>query len=304
MDLWRSGFVRAPLAEVLAAGGLEPFALNWLPGSDRSFTFLADPFGVERDGLTHVFVEAYDYRDRRGRIEALTYDAAMNLIGRATCLAEPWHLSYPVPIAADGVDYLLPEAHRSGGLTLYRATEFPRLWEATARIELPQAAVDATPIFHDGLWWLFYSAAGQTTGALHLAYAERLTGPWRPHPASPVRAGLAGSRPGGQAVPIGDRIFLPVQDCSRTYGGAIRPLWIDRLTPKLFDADLGDPIEPPTSSAPFTDGLHTLSECGAVTLFDVKRIDRSLVGQAVGLSGKVRRAAGRSLPRPAETGLR
>ena len=304
MDIWRSGFVCAPLADVLAAGDLDRFELHWLPGPERRYSFLADPFGVVRDGMTHIFVEAFDYRDRRGRIEVLTYGADMELLQRTTCLAEPWHLSYPAPIAWQGEDYLLPEAHRSGGLTLYRATDFPRQWEATRRIELPHVAVDATPIFHDGLWWLFYSTAGNNAGELHLAFAEHLIGPWRPHPDSPVRSGLVGSRPGGRASHVGNRIVLPVQDCSRTYGGAIRPLWIDRLTPDRFDAEVGIEIKSPTSFAPFTDGLHTLSGCGELTLFDVKRIDRSLAGRVVGLIGKARRAAGISLPLPAGTGSR
>ena len=304
MDIWRSGFVRAPLATVLAAGGLDPFAMQWLPSPARRFSFLADPFGVVREGMTHIFVEAFDYRDRRGRIEVLTYNSDLSLVERTTCLAEPWHLSYPVSVEWAGTDYLLPEAHRSGGLTLYRATEFPRRWEPAAKLILPHVPVDATPFFHDGIWWLFYSTAGANTAHLHLAFADQLTGPWRPHPASPVRSGNDGSRPGGQAMRLAGRIVLPLQDCSLTYGGAIRPLWIDRLTPDRFEAEMGAPIKPPTSCAPFADGLHTLSGCGELTLFDVKRIDRSLTGRTVGLIGKARRAAGISLPLPAGTDSR
>ena len=82
----------------------------------------------------------------------------------------------------------------------------------------------------------------------------------------------------------------------------MRPLWSDQLTPDQIDAELGASIEAPRSFAPYVDGLHTLSACGSITLFDVKRIDRSLAGQVAGISGKVRRAAGRSLPPPTETG--
>jgi hypothetical protein len=302
MDIWRSGFVRAPLTDVLASGSLDPFEVEWLPGGDSRFAFLADPFGVVRGGMTYVFVEALDYRDRRGRIEVLTFDSDMVLVDRSTCLSEPWHLSYPVPIEWRGEDFLLPESHRSGGLTLYRATQFPERWEPAARIALPDVPVDATPIWHDGLWWIFYSPAGDTKGQLLVAFGEELTGPWRAHPANPVRTGLSGSRPAGRPVELGTQIILPVQDCSRTYGGAVRPLHIHRLTPDAFEAELGAAIEAPPAFAPYTDGLHTLSECGPITLFDVKRIDRSLAGQVVGLIGKVRRRAGRSRTRSPGTG--
>lgn len=291
MDIWRSGFVRASLSEVLAAGSLAPFAPQWLPGADARFTFRADPFGVVRDGKTYVFVEALDYRDRRGTIEVLTFDSAMVLQNCTTCLTEPWHLSYPVPVSWRGEDFLLPEAHRSGGLMLYRATEFPVRWERAARIELPEVPVDATPLRHGGLWWLFYSPAGDSQGRLNLAFAENLTGPWRAHPANPVRTGLSGSRTAGQPVSLDNRIILPLQDCSRTYGGAVRPLHIYRLAPDAFEAELGPAIEASTALAPYNDGLHTLSQCGGITLFDAKRIDRSLAGKAAGLIGKVRRRA-------------
>lgn len=293
MDIWRSGFVRAPLARILAAGGLDGFAPEWLPAGRGRFAIQADPFGITRDGNMHVFVETLDYRTRRGTIQALTFDAEMTLLDRATCLSEPWHLSYPAPISWGGEDFLLPEAHRSGGLTLYRATEFPRRWERAARIDLPEVPVDATPVRHGGLWWLFYSPAGDTSGRMHIAFANSLTGRWRAHPANPVRTGQAGSRPAGQPVALGGRIVLPVQDCSSTYGGSVRPLYVDRLTPDAFDAELGPAIIAPSVLAPYRDGLHTLSQCGAITLFDCKRIDRSLAAGAVGLIGKARRRADR-----------
>lgn len=304
MDIWRCGFIHAPIAQLLAAGSLDGLPVGWLPGAPRRFGFLADPFGVTRDGLTHIFVEAFDYRERRGQIEVLSYDQEMRLVDRSTCLSEPWHLSYPITIAWQGQDWLLPEAHRSGGLTIYRATDFPRRWEPAARIDLPHVPVDATPFFHDGSWWLFYSAAGDPMARLHLAFAESLLGPWRAHPASPIWHGREGSRPGGRAVCVDDHIVLPVQDCSRTYGGAIRPLRIALLTPDRCEAELGDPIAAPAAFAPFADGLHTLSECGEITLFDVKRVDRSLTGQAIGLVGKVRRAARRRHLRSVETAQR
>jgi hypothetical protein len=69
-----------------------------------------------------------------------------------------------------------------------------------------------------------------------------------------------------------DRLpVLPMQDCSRTYGGAIRPLRVERLTPDTFEAEVGAPIRAPTSFAPFDAGLHTLSAMGNRALIDVKR---------------------------------
>jgi len=273
-DIWRPLIVEAPIEAVLRKGSIEGFPHRWLPEEDF-LCFLADPFGIERDGMRYVFVEHYDYRSRHGTIECLAYGSDGALIRRALVLAEPWHLSYPFVFEHGAETYMLPEAHRSGGLTLYRATDFPWRWEEAGAIELDHVAIDATPIFHDGLWWLFYSAADRgpasKTGALFAAWAERIDGPWTPHAENPIRLGADGSRPGGTPVMLDGGLVLPVQDCRLTYGGAVRPLAIHRLSPSLFEAEAGEPIGAPAGFAPFDAGFHTLSAMGSATLVDVKR---------------------------------
>jgi hypothetical protein len=290
-DIWRIAMVRAPMARLIEAGSLQGQDVIWLP-QGRAFTFLADPFGIWRDDRLFVFAETFDYRVRIGGIDVLSFDAALRPIGRAPALREPWHLSYPAIVEADGETWMLPEAHRSGGLTLYRAARFPDRWEPAARIELDSPPVDATPFFHDGLWWLLYSPStgrAEKQSRLHLAFAERLTGPWRTHPGNPVRIDRSSARPGGTPIVIDGCIIAPMQDCSRTYGGAIRPLRITRLTPAAFEAEPAPAIRAPGSFAPFVDGLHTLSACGDLTLIDAKRIDRSPRGVAIDAVRRARR---------------
>lgn len=277
-DIWRIGLVQAPIAEIARRGFLPDEPLHWLPEEGR-LKFLADPFGVWSDGRLHLFAEGYDYRTRHGVIELIELGADFSPVRRSVVLREPWHLSYPQVFEADGQYWMLPEAYRSGALTLYRATRFPHAWEPVVRLELDTPAIDATPFRHDGLWWLAYSPTGPQRwkqGRLHLAYAEHLTGPWRTHPGNPVRTDLASSRPGGTVWFEGGTPRLPVQDCTRTYGGAIRQLALLRLDTESFEAEASSPLTPPPAAAPYTQGLHTLSACGPLTLFDVKRIDRSL----------------------------
>jgi len=297
-DIWRPAIVGAPVAEIVRRGTIEGLPLTWLPPMG-SFRFLADPFGLWRDDRLHVFVEAYDYRVRIGTIEVLTYSRDLELVGRQQTLVEPWHLSYPLVLEAEGETWMLPEAHRSGGLTLYRAVEFPGRWEAAGRIALDHVPVDATPFFHDGLWWLFYSpatSAADKVGSLHIAFAERLAGPWRPHPGNPVRRDRASTRPGGNATLVDGRVMLPVQDCSHTYGGAIRPLFFDRLDTGRIKAEAGAPLPIPAVCAPYGEGMHTLAAVGEVSLIDVKRTELSPHGLSIELVRELRKVAGRILP--------
>ena len=294
-DIWRPAIVQATAEEIVARGSIEELPLQWLPPMG-SFRFLADPFGLWRDGRLYVFVETYDYRVRIGAIEVLVYDAALRLIERHPVLNEPWHLSYPLVFEAEGETWMLPEAHRSHRLTLYRAVDFPRHWEAAHVIALDHVAVDATPVFHDGRWWLFYTSASREPDkmrALHVAFADRLAGPWTPHPANPVRVDIASARPGGMPIVVDGRIVLPVQDCSATYGGAIRPLTMTDLTPARFAATAGPALIAPASAAPFVEGFHTLAAAGPVTLVDMKRTELSLHGLSIEAIREVRKLARR-----------
>jgi hypothetical protein len=119
-------------------------------------------------------------------------------------------------------------------------------------------------------------------GALHAAWAERLEGPWHPLRANPIRQDMAGGRPGGTPFVADGHLCLPVQDCSRTYGGAIRILRFNRLSPEGAETELGSPIGAPGNTA-YREGMHTLAGCGPVTLIDAKKIDRSGRGWLIDL---------------------
>jgi len=275
-DIWRVGVVPEPIETIAGAGRIHAQTIRWLE-EEAPFRFLADPFGLWRDERLHLFAEAYDYRTRHGVIDHVLLDTELNVIARETVLRAPWHLSYPYVFEAEGAVWMLPEAHKSGGLTLYRAADFPRNWEAVTRIELNVVPIDATPIFHEDRWWLFYSGGPDRAarmGALHCAWAHALEGPWHPHPGNPVRRDIAGARPGGSPFVLDGMLTLPVQDCSRTYGGAIKILRFTILTPDRIETELGHTILPPADTG-YRDGLHTLAGCGPVTLLDAKRIDRS-----------------------------
>jgi hypothetical protein len=273
-----------PVQAVLESG-IDPAKVRWLD-AEPAFTFLADPFGYRSGDNLHIFAEQYDYRTRHGVIERLTLDGRFELVERKLVLREPWHLSYPFVFDGEGATWMLPEAHRSGRLTLYRAHGELEDWRAECEIALDCVPVDASILHYQDRWWLFYSsAAGKANklGSLHVAWAERLCGPWMPHPGNPVRWDRASSRPGGTPVLLGEGIMLPVQDCLRTYGAAIRPLWIDRLDESGFQAEAGAALGVPAGSPHPCEGMHTLTASGDVTLFDVKTIDRSLAGLALDL---------------------
>lgn len=290
-DLWRSGYIRSPLSHTLEPGGLDPAKVVWLPAGDRSFQFVADPFGVERDGVVTVFVEAFDYRVRRGEIHYFQYDRNDVLIDQGVALAEPFHLSYPSLIEDGGELYMLPEGYKSGVLTLYRCVRFPDRWEPVQTL-LDVPAIDAAVVRSGARWWMFYALPGPDDRAmreLHVAWADRLEGPWTAHAGNPVRTGAADSRPGGSAFEREGVLHLPVQDCSGAYGSRIRLLRIDSLGPDRFEATEVRRFEPDGFLDGFSDGLHTLSGTGGMTFIDVKSVNRSPLERYIRAQYKLRR---------------
>jgi hypothetical protein len=289
-DIWRSGIVAAPIGQVLGQGFADS-NITWLPEGER-FTFDADPFGIWRDERLYVFVEHYDYRVRVGGIDVLCFDAGLALQWRRPALREAWHLSYPFVFEHGGGIWMLPESHRAGALRLYRARSFPGDWEPVAVIGLDRVPVDATPVFFEERWWLFYSPATSRLdkiGKLHVAFADRLEGPWHPHPGNPVRVDRSSARCGGTPAIVDGQLVLPMQDCRRTYGGGIRFLHVRRLTTTAFEAEAGAEITADARLAPHDQGLHTLSACGPVTLFDAKYIDAGLRGIGIDIAWRLRR---------------
>ncbi|MFT3998576.1 MAG: hypothetical protein QM667_14335, partial [Asticcacaulis sp.] len=251
-----------------------------------------------RDAGITVFAETWDYRVKRGEIQYFQYDNNNTLIGSGMALSQPFHLSYPFLIEDNNALYMLPEAHKSGVLTLYRCVSFPDQWEPV-KVLLDVPAIDATVVRHNGLWWMFYSLPGADRRAmreLHVAWSTELMGPWQQHAANPVRAGLETSRPGGTPFVIDGKLHLPMQDCVETYGGAVNVLRIDTLTPERFAATPVARFDGKGLLEEYGDGFHTLSGHDGLTFIDVKRLHQSAAEPLIKMQFKLRKALGMNAP--------
>lgn len=289
-DIWQVGIVNAPLSACMDAKTFASAPVTWLP-ERKPFTYIADPFGLWRTDILYLFVEAFDYRDKKGRIECHIFDKQLIYQHHETVLEKPFHLSYPQLIEHNSETYMLPEASKSGALTLYRAKHFPNAWEPVAEL-LPLPAIDATVIHYQNRWWMFYSLPDTPYSALHIAYADSLAGPWLQHTQNPVLTDIARARPAGTPFIHEGTLIMPAQDCSATYGGGITLNRIHELIPEHFRAEAVRTLAPSLWPTAYRSGLHTLSGCGNITLIDVKRIERSPMRALVNLERRIRRLYG------------
>lgn len=85
---------------------------------------------------------------------------------------------------------------------------------------------------------------------------------------------------GGTPQIVDGQLILPMQDCTETYGGAIRLLTTTTSPDQSMTFQESFRITAPKSAHPFTAGLHTFSAAGNVTLIDTKRILRNAPARA------------------------
>ena len=285
---WTLGVIRKPVAHVIDS--FDANQIDWLtfpPGM-----VIADPAGaLERGGRTTILAEAYDFEDRRGRIVAMAMENARIVSAPREVLRLPVHVSYPHLIAHAGQIYCLPEASATRRVQLFRADPFPDRWVPDRILLNDFAGADATVYCYGGRWWMFTgNHEDQDEAKLFLFHADRLFGPWQPHPLNPVKCDLRSARPAGPLFEHKGSLYRPAQDGSRTYGGAVAINRIVALSITEFAEETINVLRP-APSGPCPDGLHTLLGVGDLTLVDGKRHARSFKRLAWGLKQLARQRA-------------
>lgn len=258
MSDWNIGIVNKPIYTFLE--GNPP--VTWLPILKKN-VFLADPFGVKIKDELFIFAEEYNHEEKKGYI-SLIKDGTIRRI-----LETKIHASYPFLIEENGKTYCVPETYGAKKLVLYMASKFPYKWDEITTI-MAEAVVDASFLKYKGQWWMFYTLQSDPHRKLYIAYANKLTGPWQKHKKQPVKNDISSSRSAGTLFTYKDKIYRPAQDCSNSYGGAIKINEITKLTPDDFEEKTIKYVRPYMDSK-YKQGLHTISQVGNITLLDGKR---------------------------------
>jgi len=227
---WRS---RTPLTPH-SATSLDVQDFHGLP--DDGARYYADPFGLDKGGLTHVFVEEFPYATQRGLISAFTIDAEGRCSSPRPVLETQYHLSYPQVFEHAGEIFMVPEASASGGLDLYRADDFPTVWTHDTRL-IDEPLHDATLHFDGTRWWLFAATQflkSSSWCALKIFTADALRGPWHAISTSPIKVDARSARPAGGVIVQNGALWRPAQNCATGYGHALTWCRIDRLVPDSY----------------------------------------------------------------------
>jgi hypothetical protein len=270
-DCWNVGLARQPIEAFLESGS--QFKVHWFP-APRPGTFLADPFAVRTNDTIHVLCEEFNYWIGSGRIVSMDVEPEGPSFGQLIPIDWPvrTHASYPFLLEYRGDIYCVPETWQLREISLYRAREFPTIWEKDTTLIANFAGLDPTIFEHEGHWWLACTNKhDEPLAKLVLWHAEDLRGPWKPHMANPVKNDIFSSRPAGTPFKHHGLLYRPAQDNSKTYGGRVVINRITKLTPTEFQEVVSAVVEPQAGS-PWTDGIHTVCDLEDLTLIDGKKL--------------------------------
>ena len=268
MVIWRVGIRHESRLEGLtAAEGTEE--LSWIDAPAGHY--YADPFVVSHSGRTYLFVEDFEIATQKGRIACLEIDQNGSPGAARIVLERPYHLSYPQVFSHKGEVFMIPESGMNNTVEIYRAIVFPTRW-ALVRVLFRGPAFDPTVLHHDGRFWFFVTLVDlrfqQHAALLMLYHSDSLTGEWTLHPASPISRDLRFTRNAGSPFMDCGTWIRPTQDCSLTYGGALKYQRIIDLDTQNYREESAGTL--PSHFIPGASGVHTYNRSGHVEVIDAK----------------------------------
>ena len=257
----------------------EPFtSLNQLNDlyeihSPQKFTF-ADSFYAKQDERHYIFFEEVDDQHPVGFLSVMEIFKNGTYSKPKTILKLDYHLSYPCVFQIKDVWYMIPETQANKTIELWKCTDFPQVWEKHSNIIEGIEAVDTTPLYHDGMWYLFTSTRRDCKkfgDRLDIFYTEDILNPnWQEHPKNPVCKGHQQLRMAGKPFKYQGKLVRPSQDSLKRYGGNIELKEIVQLSPTAYQEQLITLILPDWNTQ--DDGCHTINVKDDFVVLDAIRL--------------------------------
>lgn len=232
--------------------------------TDAPANFVADPFMVKEGDSWYMFFEVEVAEDPApagskpiGKIGLASSPDGFHWQYERIILSAPFHLSYPYVFKWENDYYMVPETRAAREVRLYRAIDFPYVWEFKEILLKRRRFADNSLFRFQDRWWMF-TDSGNTT--LRLYHADGLSGPWREHRKSPIiRKDPRIARPGGRAVVLGNEVIRYAQDDLLAYGSRVWGFRVTALTTKTYrEEPCPSPVIEASGEGWNRFGMHTI----------------------------------------------
>lgn len=217
---WIIGISDENLSDIIRNRKFDP-DINWL-FRDSLNKIYGDPFFIRsKEGRIEIMMEVLKYEGDYGRLALLILDEEFRISKLKILLDTKSHLSYPFVYMENGRYFIFPESSKNGRLSCYEYYPVAeRLMFLQDVLEYP--LLDSTIIKKDGTYYIFGALTDDNVGyEEHVFYSDNLLGPYKGHPANPVKRGLDGTRSAGSFIEVDGTLYRPTQNCQKDYGDSI-----------------------------------------------------------------------------------
>ena len=266
-EQWNIGLMKGELTK-----NPENISLNniqWL-NIRKGSSYAADPFCFETSSGSYILFEDFDYKVNKGKISLLKLSEDATSFDIKTIIEKPYHLAYPFVFQHKNDFYLIPETAENKTIELYKWNASEETF-AFQHLLMNVPGVDSSIVQYEGRWWIFCGLKNNLPNEnLYVFFADQLTGPYTAHALNPVKTDPSGSRPAGQFIIDGKKLYRPAQQSVSWYGEKIRWFEIKDLTPNTFSEQyVSESV--PQSKWEYNKGLHTFSQASSFKVIDAKK---------------------------------
>ena len=201
----------------------------------RSSDFSNIPIKQEYNFYADAF---YSFDEKKIRLEALNTKTGLgdileidtNDFFKQKTILSGNHYSYPFSFLYKGQEYIMPEVASHSAQYICQTNDIANENKHFIKGLEKKRIVDATLIYKDGYYFLFFGEKKTSQTLLNLWYSESPFGNFNPHPQNPISISPQSARMGGKIVHYKNRIIRFGQNNSGEYGESLSILEVKNLS--------------------------------------------------------------------------
>lgn len=217
---------------VQTGDSLSPLSIFDLENPNNGY--YADPFLFKFKNNIFLFVEEYTFSTLKGVITVFKFNGhGFDRMG--VCLEEDFHISFP-NVFKDGEDiYMIPETSSNRDIRLYRALDFPMVWEFSSEILSNISAVDSVIYKQSDYYYLLttvdsFNLGDHSTSLTLYKSREIISSNWSQAKLNPVLRDAEKGRNAGRYDPSINEYYRVAQASEfGTYGKKVKLFEIENF---------------------------------------------------------------------------
>ena len=253
-----------------------------IPNSFRYWA--ADPFIIDFNNKTHLFVELYDRLKRKGLLGYMDITDGVKTIFKVV-FETNCHLSYPLCFINEGNLYAIPESNNIKKLLLLKWDGEKEIFNEIDTFMEGYCLADTTFVKKNEDIYMLTTEVTKQDNVSTLSIFKRADNKFVAASANPVVSDKRTARNGGQIIQKDGALYRVSQDCSRGYGSAINLMRIDNLSLENYKESLVKKILPShikVKGLDHIDGIHTYNTNARWEVIDYKISHKFSLAELIG----------------------